>query len=182
MSAPATPMETQLLPNTQPIYCQFQAFCRGGIARYQLARGPARNLWAPLCDKCARSMVRQMDDGLLILAVQVAHERGLVAKALAGVSGIALQLMQDEARPPQTPTREAVLAYLEAHADDEELLAAVATLLGGSEEEDQPTPPSSAPTPAPVQVAPPAAPASKATTPAKPATPKPKKKKTAARK
>lgn len=72
----ADPNATQLLPNTQPFYCNFNNFCRGGLARWLLAKGPARNLWVPLCDGCARSLLGQLPDGLLMHTLRAALEAG----------------------------------------------------------------------------------------------------------
>lgn len=149
------PQATILIPNTQPIYCQFQPFCRGGVAQYLLARGPARNLWVPLCQHCAESMARTAPDRLIRVTVDGAVERGAVrfvqepllqaGQPLWGPSPVEALLTVPVAAnayaepiaspdaPPTTPPpicRADVLAHLAAYADDPELLDAIAQIFG----------------------------------------------------
>lgn len=140
---PGFPAKTQLQPNPLGVYCQFHAYCRGGQARWTLALGPARNTWIHLCDACVRSMITLFPAGLLIHAATVAHEQGLprAPKELLEMPD-APPVPFPSTPPPPTPERteaqkrESVLAYLEAHADDEEFMAEVAAVLEGEPERE----------------------------------------------
>lgn len=132
---PEIPAKTMLIPNTQPVYCQYQPFCRGGIAHWHLARGPARNLWVPLCDGCAREMCAELPAGLTKAVMARAAERGDLPAESASLP------VSPAASVPETAagdTRQFVLAYLEEHADDQDLLDAIAELLGDGDDEDEP--------------------------------------------
>lgn len=131
------PKQAILIPNTQPIYCQFHSFCRGGVAAYLLARGPARNLWIPLCQHCAEQMARQAPDRLIRVTVEGAIERGalrFVQEPLSAHGATALAPPAGAATAPVT--REDALAYLAAHASDTDLLEAIADILGDGDADE----------------------------------------------
>lgn len=56
--------KTRLEPNTQPIYCHFNLFCGGGMAKWTLKRGPAPALYLHLCAKCASEVVETWPEAL----------------------------------------------------------------------------------------------------------------------
>lgn len=150
---PANPAETRLVPNTQPIYCAFHLFCRGGVAAYLLARGPARNLWVPLCPSCARSTAMHLPAelrvdgtvdpvetltaaGYLVVDPQAVRALGGAGAAEAILAG---RVLHPRAEMPPL-TQEQVMAYLREHREDAALLEAIAGLLvadGGNEADEE---------------------------------------------
>lgn len=153
------PKRATLIPNTQHIYCHFQTFCRGGLAQYLLARGPALGLRVPLCATCAEDMMRQAPDRLIRVAVEGALERGrgrMVQLGLGAPETVELDDAVDAGAlaalavapgvvmtpvPPAPLSEGDVLAYIREHAEDPDLLDAITGIMGGNTEDLEGDPP-----------------------------------------